>query len=134
MNIGESGEQRACDRLVHEDLTYLIIGCAQTVHRVLGPGFPENVYRRALSHEMVKAKIPFESEKAVEVFYDGALCGQFRPDAVVDGKVVVELKALHALNDQHLAQAMSYLKATGLKVALLANFGRKSLEVKRVVL
>ena len=134
MNIGESGQGRACGGLVHEDLTYRIIGCAQTVHRVLGPGFPENVYRRALCHEMVKAKIPFESEKAVEVFYDGVLCGQFRLDAVVDGKVVVELKALDALNDQHLAQAMSYLKATGLKVALLANFGRKNLEVKRVVL
>jgi len=83
---------------------------------------------------MAQAKIPFESEKLIQIYYNGVLCGEFRLDLLVDAKVVVELKALDGLNDQHLAQAISYLKATGLKLAILINFGQKSLEVRRVVL
>jgi len=111
-----------------------VIGCAQKVHRVLGPGFPEGVYHKALCHELIKAKIPFESEKVVEVFYDGFLCGEFRMDIVVEEKIVLELKAVDRLTDEHIAQALSYLKATGIKLAILMNFGRKSLESQRVVL
>jgi GxxExxY protein len=129
-----SPERPGAGGLRHGELAYRLIGCAQKVHRQLGPGFPETVYQRALCHEMAKAKIPFESEKLIEVFYDGVICGQFRLDALVDGKVIVELKALDGLNDQHLAQAISYLKAAGLGLGLLVNFGQKSLEVKRVVL
>jgi len=129
-----SAERLGPGGLRHEQLTYRVIGCAQKVHRALGPGFPETVYQRALCHEMATAKIPFDSEKLIEVFYDGAICGQFRLDALVDGQVIVELKALDALNDEHLAQAISYLKAAGLGLALLVNFGQKSLQVKRVVL
>ena len=115
-------------------MTYAIIGCAQTVHGALGPGFPEEVYHRALAHELTKAKLPFESERLVEVFYDGVLCGEFRPDLVVDDKVIVELKAVESMSEQHLSQTISYLKATGLKVGLILNFGHKSLQAKRVAL
>ncbi len=83
---------------------------------------------------MGQAGIPCESEKDVEAFYRGILCGQFRVDLLVDGSIVLELKALSALNDDHLAQAISYLKATGLRLAILINFGCKALETRRVVL
>jgi GxxExxY protein len=136
--IGVAGEE-LMERVdesgaLHSDLTYRIIGCAQTVHSVLGPGFPEGVYHKALSHEIPKARIPVENQKEVDVFYDGVLCGEYRLDLLVDGKVVVELKAVDSLIDSHLAQMISYLKATGLEVGLLLNFGTKSLQVRRVVL
>ena len=118
----------------YADLTYKIIGCAQCVHRELGPGFPEAVYHKALCLEMASEKVPFETEKGIAVSYHGTDCGKFRPDLLVDQKVVVELKALSALNGDHLAQTLSYLKAANLNVALLINFGRKSLETKRLVL
>ena len=120
--------------ILHKELSYRVIGCAQRVHRELGPGFPEGVYHKALSHEMVQARIPFETEKVVEVFYDGMLCGEFRIDLLADERIVLELKALSALNDEHLAQAISCPKATGLSLAILINFGGKSLETRRVVL
>lgn len=118
----------------HKDLSHKIVGCAQRVHSAMGPGFPEAVYAKALLHELGKAGIPFESEKPVEVFYDGVVCGEFRMDLVADERIVVELKALQALNDEHVAQAISYLKAAGLRLAILINFGAKSLEAGRVVL
>ena len=118
----------------HQKLTYAVIGAAQRVHRALGPGFPEEVYHRALAKELVLRKLPFENERQVEVHYEGALCGQFRLDLLVEDRVVVELKALADLTDDHLAQALSYLKATGLDLALRINFGRRSLQVKRVAL
>jgi len=118
----------------HRKLSFDVVGCAQRVHRVLGPGFPESVYHRAMCHELGKAKIPFASEKSVEVFYENISCGRFRLDLVVDGKIVLELKALSGFCDDHIAQALSYLKATGLRLAILLNFGGKSLESRRVVL
>ncbi len=120
--------------IVHKKLSFDVVGCAQRVHSALGPGFPEGVYHKALCHELVKCKIPFESEAHAEVFYDGLLCGEFRMDMVVDQKIVLELKALDSLTDAHVSQAISYLKATGLKLAILLNFGTERLETKRVVL
>jgi len=120
--------------LHHGDLTYAIIGCCQRVHSALGPGFPESVYHKALCHELMLAKMPFESEKAFEVHYREACCGLFRVDLVVDERVVVEIKALNRLNGDHMSQVLSYLKASGLHVGLLVNFGQRSLETKRVVL
>ena len=121
-------------KIIHKQLSFDVVGCAQKVHSVLGPGFPESVYHRALCVELAKSKIPFESEKSVEVWYEGNLCGTFRMDIVVDEKVVLELKALNGLVNDHLGQALSYLKATGLNLAIILNFGCRSLEIKRVVL
>ena len=120
--------------ILHRDLSYKVLGCALRVHSALGPGFPESVYTKALHHELTKAAVPFETEKLARVSYDGVLCGEFRIDIVVDESIVLELKALAALNDEHLAQAISYLKATGLHLAILVNFGAKSLQTRRVVL
>jgi len=118
----------------HEKISYAVIGAAQKVHGALGPGFPESVYHKAMCLELAKSKTPFESQKAFEVAYEGVTCGEFRADIVVSGAVVAELKALTALNGDHMAQVLAYLKASGLEVGLLLNFGRQSLEIKRVVL
>ncbi|MFP4106114.1 MAG: GxxExxY protein [Phycisphaerae bacterium] len=117
-----------------DELTYAVIGAGMRVHRTLGPGFPEAVYHQAVCAEMQKRKIAFESEKAMEVYYGDVCCGTFRPDLVVEDRVIVELKALSDLVPEHTAQVLSYLKASGLKVALLLNFGAPSLQRKRVVL
>jgi|GEM_PF-575023 len=113
-------------------LTYAAIGAAQKVHAVLGPGFTEAVYQRALAKELMLREIPFQSQPEYEVFYEGALCGTYRPDMVVAGTVIVELKAVAAPAKEHVAQAVSYLKASGHPVALLLNFGAPSLEVRRL--
>jgi len=122
------------DGVHHKKLSYDIVGCAMRVHSALGPGFPESVYHKALSYELTEAKIPFESEKALAVSYRGRPCGEFRTDLVVDEQVILELKALERLSDDHMAQAISYLKASKLKLAILINFGTKSLQTQRVVL
>jgi len=129
-----TGAQTQGSQIVHKELSYRIVGCAQKVHRALGPGLPEGLYQKALCYELMDAGLAFETEKSVEVHYGSRLCGEFRMDLVVDGQVIVELKALDKLSDLHLAQALSYLKATGLRLALLVNLGGTRLEVKRVVL
>ena len=122
------------DRVVYRELSFRVVGCGQKVHGALGPGFPEAVYHRAMCYELVDAQIPFDTEKAVEVDYLGKPCGQFRMDPLVNEQIIVELKAMDRLNDGHVAQAISYLRATQLKLAILMNFGTPSLETRRVVL
>jgi len=132
-----SGMEKTNERqaeLLHKDLSYKVVGCAQKVHRVLGPGFPESIYQRALCHELLLCKIPFDSQKETDVYYEGLLCGQFRMDVLVEGKVILELKAVDAMTDDHVSQAISYLKATGLRLAILMNFGKSRLQTKRVVI
>jgi GxxExxY protein len=118
----------------HVDLTSKIIRCVFKVHSKLGPGFPEKVYKNALCRELAIANIPFATEKRYEVLYEGVLCGEFFLDILVDEKVIVELKALDGLCDEHLSQCLSYLKATGLELVLLVNFGTSRAQVKRVVI
>lgn len=117
---------------IDDPLTYEIIGAAQKVHRVLGPGFTEATYHSALCKELVVRNIPFESQREFEVYYEKALCGTYRPDMVIDNKVIVELKAVSELAKEHRAQTISYLKASGLGTALLVNFGGASLEFRRL--
>ena len=118
--------------ILHKELSYTVVGCAQRVHRELGPGFPEAVYQKALAHELVKTKVPFLSQARFEVGYDGVLCGEFRVDFHVDEKLIIEIKAVAALCDEHVAQLLAYLKASGLRLGLLMNFGQKSLKVQRL--
>jgi GxxExxY protein len=121
------------DKVHYRKLSYQVIGCAMNVHADLGPGFPEAVYHQALIRELIHAKIPFETQKDAEVFYKGHMCGEFRMDFVINGQFILELKALKCLIDEHVAQVISYLKATGLHLGILLNFGSVSLESKRVV-
>jgi GxxExxY protein len=114
-------------------ITEKIIGCAFKVGNALGPGFLEKVYENALAHELKKAGLGVEQQKAIDVFYDGVLVGHFDADLLVEKVVLVELKTAKAFDAIHLAQCLNYLKATGLKICLLINFGSPKVEVKRVV-
>jgi GxxExxY protein len=118
--------------MLHEELTHKIIGCAMKVHSTLGSGFQEVFYQRALDIEMKKQKLDFSREQEMIVFYDGIEIGTRRVDFFVEGKIMVELKAVSKLDDLHLAQAMNYLEAYNLPVGLLINFGSRSMEFKRV--
>ena len=108
---------------MNEELTGKIIGCAMKVHRALGPGFLESVYQKALWHELRKAGLKVEIEKPIAVLYDGVLVGDFSADLLVEEQIIVELKAVKAIAPEHIAQVINYLKATGIKLGLLVNFG-----------
>ena len=118
--------------LQNKGLTERIIAAAITVHKELGPGFLEAMYEEALAIEFAATGLAFERQKLPPVFYRGRLIGEHRLDFVVEQKVVVELKAISALEDIHFAIVRSYLKAANLADALLLNFSTARLTVKRV--
>lgn len=120
-------------KIIYKELSYAIIGAAMEVHNVLGPGFLESVYQTALAHEFQIRGIKFEEQKALSVSYKGIKIGHFVADFCVEDKIIVEIKAIAKSLPIHEAQAVNYLAATGFKLALLMNFGRKSLEHKRLV-
>lgn len=122
--------------LKYKDITEKIIGASFEVHKFLGNGFQEVIYQRALAYEMHKAGLEFAREIEQDIFYKDLEepIGTRRADFVVEGKVLVELKAIIQLEDVHWAQALNYLKAYKLEVGLLINFGSKSLTFKRLVL
>ncbi len=113
-------------------ITEQIIGCAYKVANTLGVGFLEKVYENALAHELRTCALPIEQQHPVDVWYDGVVVGVYVADILVAGIVIVEVKSVTALNDVHLAQALNYLRATGLSVAFLINFGQPRIEIKRV--
>lgn len=115
------------------NLTGKIIKCAIEVHNHLGNGFQEVIYQRALSIEFALQNIPFEREFEMPLFYKGEQIGTRRVDFFIDGKVMVEIKAVIQLEEVHLAQAINYLEAYKMDVGLLINFGSKSLDFKRVM-
>ena len=116
----------------HDDLTGKIIGCAMKVHSILGNGFQEVIYQRALVIEMQKQGLTFQRELEMTIYYEGIDIGTRRVDFFVEKMIMVELKALIKLEEVHLAQAMNYCQAYNLPIGLLINFGAKSLEFKRV--
>lgn len=115
-------------------ITERIIGCAYTVSNTLGTGFLEKVYENALAHEMRKHALRVIQQHPVQVRYDGVVVGDFVADMLVEDLVLVELKAAKTLDNVHMAQCLNYLKATGLTVCLLLNFGETKLGIKRLVL
>ncbi len=116
-----------------DELTEKVIGCAFKVANDLGNGFLEKVYENALTHEMRKLGLVVEQQRALEVRYDGVLVGNYVADIVVANSLLIELKTAKALDDIHTAQCLNYLKATGLPICLLFNFGTPKLEIKRLV-
>jgi GxxExxY protein len=114
-------------------LSERIIGCAFAVANGLGSGFLEKVYENALAHELRKAGLTVAQQQGVSVVYDDVIVGEFAADLLVEAAIVVELKAVRALDDVHQAQCMNYLRATGMHLCLLLNFGRPRLEIRRIV-
>ncbi len=126
-NVPANGQEK-----IEDEITYRIIGCAMKVHATLGNGFQEAIYQNALAIEMRKVKLEFGKEVTMPIYYDGTEIGTRRIDFLVENEVCVELKALVALEDVHLAQGLNYLVAYKKDKGLLINFGTRSLEVKRL--
>lgn len=114
-------------------LSRRVIGCAIEVSNTLGHGFFEKIYEKALCIEFDKNGIYFQRQKPVDVVYKDNLVGEYVTDIIVEDKLLLELKAVSALCSEHEAQLMNYLKATGLSVGLLLNFGKPKLGIKRMV-
>jgi GxxExxY protein len=116
------------------EITRRVIGCAYAVSNGLGAGFLEKVYENALVHELRKAGLQVEQQAPIDVYYDGVIVGEYVADLLVEGEVLIELKAVKALDDIHRAQCLNYLKATGRRICLLINFGNPRVEIERIVL
>ncbi|HYN78307.1 MAG TPA: GxxExxY protein [Lamprocystis sp. (in: g-proteobacteria)] len=119
--------------LIDAPISRLVIGCAFSVSNALGVGFLESVYANALCIELADQGIAFAREASLQVRYKDRIVGNFAADLVVDGRLLVELKALKQLTSDHEAQVMNYLRASGLGVGLLLNFGAPKLEIRRLV-
>lgn len=119
--------------LKYADITEKIIGCAMKVHSKMGPGYPEIIYGRCLAIEFNRISLRYEKEKNLNVYYDEFIVGARRVDFMVEEKIVVELKALAGFTDKDFVQALSYLESHRQEIALLLNFGAKSLQFKRII-
>ncbi|MGB7160321.1 MAG: GxxExxY protein [Tepidisphaeraceae bacterium] len=115
------------------EITEAVIGCAYRVGNELGVGYLEKVYENALFVDLSMSGLRGEQQRSIIVKYRGAVVGEYVADLLVESLVIVEVKHVRALEDVHTAQCLNYLKATGLKVCLLINFGKSKIEIKRLV-
>jgi len=118
--------------VLYPELSYRIMEAVFEVHNQLGPGFGEEIYHHALITELEARGIPFKTQKNIAVLYKGKPMGTYRLDLVIDGKIILELKAIASLNDLFKQQLTSYLKATGLRLGILINFGARRVEYVRI--
>ncbi len=116
----------------NDPLTEKIIGCAFRVANGLGPGYIESVYHKAMMHELTKLGLKAESKKPLTAIYDGVVVGEFEPDILVEDEVILELKAIKALDEFFTAKCLNYLTTTGLKRSLLINFDTPRIQIKRI--
>jgi GxxExxY protein len=121
------------EELIHKELTFKIRRCLMNVYNKLGPGFKEETYKRAVIKEFKKNDIPFKREKSIPVTYDDEVIDEYRVDLIAFDKIILELKAVVEMHPMFEAQILSYLKAAGLKLGLLVNFGADKLLIKRIV-
>jgi GxxExxY protein len=121
------------EKIVYPELSYRITGMAMDIHNRLGSGFLEKVYENAMMVLLSRAGIKAEQQAPVKVYLDGAVIGDYYADILVDDRIILELKVADKLNDVHRAQTLNYLKATGLRLAILINFGKQRLESERFV-
>lgn len=119
--------------ILYEDLSYKIIGLAMEVHRKLGYGFLEKVYENALMLLLRREGIEAKQQAPIKVYFEGEIVGEYFADILVDDKIILELKVLNEITDVHIAQALNYLKATGLRLAIILNFGKRKLEYERLI-
>jgi GxxExxY protein len=118
--------------VIYPELSYRIMEAVFEVHNQLGPGFDGKIYGRAWITELKARAIPFESQKIIPVRYKGKLMGHYRLDLEVANKIILELKAVAALNDLFKQQHTAYLKATGMRLGILINFGQRRVEYVRI--
>jgi GxxExxY protein len=122
------------DRTNLNGITEQVIGCAFTVANAMKCGFSEKVYENSLAHALVKNGLLVQQQFGITVYHDGVVVGTYTGDLLVEGVVLVELKAVKTLDPAHIAQSLNYLAATGLPLCLLLNFGKPRLEIKRLIL
>ncbi|HBY08502.1 MAG TPA: GxxExxY protein [Chloroflexi bacterium] len=120
------------NRMEIDKLTERIIGCAYAVSNALGIGFVEKVYENAFAHELRKAGLDVRQQFPIKVNYDGIIVGEFFADLLVEENILIELKAVANLDSAHIAQALNYLRATGLETCLLINFGKPRIQVRNL--
>ncbi len=132
-DMPNNAEKRNLHVLIEGELTEKVLAAAFKVHSALGNGFLEKVYENALVVELNRAGLPIEQQKPFKVKYEGVVVGEFVADLVVDHRVLLECKAVSHIEMAHEAQTLNYLKATGIKVGLVLNFGRTRLQCKRLV-
>ncbi len=133
MKKGEKNEHVVLDPNVN-DVTRTVIGCAYTVSNSLGCGFLEKVYENALVHELAKHGLKIERQHAIKVQYDDVDVGYYIADMIVEDRVLIEVKNIDHLGNPQVAQCLNYLKATGIRIGLLMNFGTPRVEIRRLVL
>jgi len=119
--------------IIEKELSYLIMQAAFEVYNELGPGFPEAIYEEAMNRELTRRNITLERQKKVDVHFKGQKIGWFELDNVANGRVILEYKAVSEIAQIHKQQALSYLKATGLQLAIVINFGAERVQSSRVV-
>jgi len=127
-------DELGTSKILYRELGYQVQGALQDVYNSLGPGFREETYRRAVMKALQARGVPFETEKTIDIRYRGAVIDEYRLDLVVDGKIILELKAVDELHPRFEAQLLSYLRASGMRLGLLVNFGSDKLMVVRRIL
>jgi len=119
--------------IIEKELSYLIMQAAFEVHNELGPGFPESIYDEAMNRELTRRGVSSERQKKVKVNFKGEPLGEFVLDNIANGRIILEYKAVSEIARIHEQQALSYLKATGLELAIVINFGAERVQSSRVV-
>ena len=121
------------EKILYKDLSYKIIGLAMEVHTKLGYGFLEKVYENAVMILLEREEIHATQQAPIKVHFEGEIVGDYYADILVENKIILELKAIEKITDVHRAQTLNYLKATGLRLAILLNFGKERLQYERFV-
>ena len=121
------------EKLIHKELVYEVVGCAMKVHRELGYGFLEKVYENSMMVLLNKKSIKAKQQFPVPVHFENVIVGEYFADFMIEDKILVELKTVEKITNVHFAQVLNYLKATGIKLGLLINFGPRKLEYERIV-
>ena len=120
--------------IVYIEISYKIVGLAMEVHSKLGFGFLEKVYENALMILFEKNEVPAKQQAPVKVYFEGRIVGDYYADILVDDKIILELKSVDKIIDTHRAQVLNYLRATGLRLAIILNFGKSSFEYERFII
>jgi len=119
--------------IIEKELSYLIMQAAFEVYNELGPGFPESIYEEAMNRELTRRGVGLERQKEIDVYFKGEKIGFFVLDNIANGRIILEYKAVSEIARIHKQQALSYLKATGLELAIVINFGSERVQSSRVV-